>query len=605
MVQKSAATQHQLEEYQILYDKHAAHIAELQCFLEESITQNRTSLSLSAHELVHFAELILDKALLLRFFKKHKFSMANTQAALIAHIDWRLTHNLSQLCFEMLSPRTVEYLQKGLFQFWKTDLKGLPVLHITPRHFIPSSDGTELEDLRLCVIFILEVGRRWIQSLNQNDPSIAPASALSDLSSLKASTCSNEPVPIFFQCTVVVDLSGFGMSNINYELLPLFLEIFQKHFPQFIGQVLVLNYGWIHAGIWSVLRTGLSADATEKLRFISTPELIDYIPPECIPISVGGLDCALPLSPYICPIITSFGSSVPPIQQTRAHECMMDRLACKDEEIDDFDFETQRAGMLQSPMPASFMSPVSTVHETWFDAQSAFSLSSSSAYGTDMSEPHHSRTPTFPPISVRSAADLQLLLRVQEYRSGSGLPRTPSSRSLTSLTNFKLSATPDASINRSNPYFDHLSRPSTPIQLSDTTSQERHFRPITRSSTTLLKHNSQTTTTSSSTLPSQSTSWIPYLYTRIFGHRSRTHFFARKPRFQNAIASKSMVLSPSTSQSSLTSSFEPESEHPSSPPPAGIVSWLHKIVKPPWRVIFVIIISALIGRRLWATHARS
>eukprot|EP00842_Homolaphlyctis_polyrhiza_P003608 jgi/Hompol1/4248/HPOL_007009-RA len=229
-------------------------------------------------------------ALLFRFFKKHKFSLQNAQTALVAHIDWRLTFNLTQLCFETLSPRAVAYLQQGMFHFWKTDIKGNPVVHIAPRYFVPSADGLEMEDLRQCVIFVLDTLRRWIQTLNAVDDFERPVFSVAS-PSLHAtrfsqfSTMDRVEVPKHYQATFVIDLQGFGMSSMNFDLVPLFFEIFQKHFPQLIGQVLVLNYGWIHAGIWGVVRSTLTTEAKERLRFISAADLPKFINVDSIPTS--------------------------------------------------------------------------------------------------------------------------------------------------------------------------------------------------------------------------------------------------------------------------------------------------------------------------------
>lgn len=70
------------------------------------------------------------------------------------------------------------------------------------------------------------------------------------------------------------------------ELIPLVYEIFKKQYPQILGQALVLNYGWVHAGMWSVIKAILSAEAKEKLKFIKKDDLTDYIPIENIPIGI-------------------------------------------------------------------------------------------------------------------------------------------------------------------------------------------------------------------------------------------------------------------------------------------------------------------------------
>ena len=61
-------------------------------------------------------------------------------------------------------------------------------------------------------------------------------------------------------------------------------DLFQKHYPQMIGQILVLNYGWIHAGIWRIIRSTLPEHVCQKIIFCSCrEELQNYISPDAIP----------------------------------------------------------------------------------------------------------------------------------------------------------------------------------------------------------------------------------------------------------------------------------------------------------------------------------
>ncbi|KAH6591828.1 hypothetical protein BASA50_004989 [Batrachochytrium salamandrivorans] len=587
------------DECLLAFKQHGPAIAELQHFLLDSITTNRSSLNLSPHEMAHFAELILDKASLLRFFKKYKLSLASTQAALVVHIDWRLTHNLPQLCFETLSPRAIEYLQQGLFRFWKTDLKGMPVLHITPRYFLPSVDGTELEDLRLCVIFVLEVCRRWIHSLNKNDPSITPASVAPAITSSTISTYDSDPDPTHFQSTVVVDLKGFGMSNMNYELLPLFLEIFQKHFPQIIGHVLVLNYGWIHAGIWSIIKAGLTADATERLQFISSNELCNFIPTSHIPIEFGGSDSMLPSSPWICPIIMSFGSTVPPIHQTRDHEHLMNRFLYSDDMPDDC-CDEDVIYMTSSKSSASVTSDYAGVPDVWHDAQSMFSGVS---FSTNVTGPFDS-SKSYPPISVRSAADLQMLLRVQEYRSGLGLYRTPSAKSLTSLTTKRLLSISDGSQLHDMRHPGHFFSPLVNEMPPQPNTSDLSFSAPTYISTAPRTHDPlEDSSQSSPDKPIKKRYWIPLFFSSIFGHRRRFHQYHSRPQLYDVLASTSKTGSQSPKSVDLLK-VTPESDVADASSPSSERSWLrvgvwmHAYCGNHWRILLLFLVSAFLARRI-------
>ena len=238
----------------------------IQHFLISSIRDNKAELGLTINDLHHFAEVILDKASLHRFVMKHQetakasIDSSTVESLLVAHMDWRITNSIASLRLDSLSKSGLKMLQEGLVTFWKVDKKGRPVIYITPSVYIPDNS---IEDLRLCMLFTLEVARKWLHSLNHQ-------SSLNGRNELVTSV------------VLIVDLKGFGLSNMNYELIPLFLEIFRNHFPRLLGQVLVLNYGWIHSGIWGIIRSAMSAEAASRIRFVTSTELTEWIDAESL-----------------------------------------------------------------------------------------------------------------------------------------------------------------------------------------------------------------------------------------------------------------------------------------------------------------------------------
>lgn len=58
-------------------------------------------------------------------------------------------------------------------------------------------------------------------------------------------------------------------------------KLFQKHFPQLIGQVYVLNYGWFHAGAWAALQTVLTSEAASRILFVDSADLPEYTQVSC------------------------------------------------------------------------------------------------------------------------------------------------------------------------------------------------------------------------------------------------------------------------------------------------------------------------------------
>jgi hypothetical protein len=167
----------------------------------------------------------------------------------------------------------------------------------------------------------------------------------SNTTSKKRKLGKGQKVPVVAQLCAIVDLQGVGMSNMNYELIPVLYDLFHRHFPQIFGTVVsrtqlyiflytlivlsipfqyVLNFGWIHAGVWSIMKAMLTAEACEKLLFLSKAEMLLHFNPEDLLPEHGGVEpppssssAANPhknqfTSPDTCPYFVYYGSDIPP-----------------------------------------------------------------------------------------------------------------------------------------------------------------------------------------------------------------------------------------------------------------------------------------------------
>ncbi|KAJ3251594.1 hypothetical protein HK103_002238 [Boothiomyces macroporosus] len=338
-------------------------IENLQTYLLDTLLEHQRYLDLTSEHLDDFAELITDQSLLKRFIKKYK-DIPTVQDKLIEHFDWRINHNIAGMNYSTVGNIVLQYMTDGIFRFHKFDLKGRPVCYILPK-FFKKENG--IEGLKSTVIYALEILRRW--------------------------TCGNDN----FQVLIVMDLEDFGLIQMDYESVPLIYEIFRNHYPQLVGQAIVLNYGWIHAGIWNFIRPILSAEARDKLVFVGAEKLIDYIPIENIPTYYGGLDSSYPVKPEVCPIIQAYGGLVKG-QKTAEQKYIRDAL---------------RRNLHQIPNSPYINSPYMLDGDLYYDAVTK-------------------------PIHAKSAADLQSLLHTQAKFTGGGFGRTLSSTSLSTLTKLAL-----------------------------------------------------------------------------------------------------------------------------------------------------------------------
>ncbi|OCL05333.1 CRAL/TRIO domain-containing protein [Glonium stellatum] len=89
--------------------------------------------------------------------------------------------------------------------------------------------------------------------------------------------------------TIVFDMTGFSMANMDYTPVKFMIKCFEANYPESLGAVLVHKAPWIFQGIWSIIRGWLDPVVAGKVHFTkSTEELESYIPRSQIPTELGG-----------------------------------------------------------------------------------------------------------------------------------------------------------------------------------------------------------------------------------------------------------------------------------------------------------------------------
>jgi hypothetical protein len=160
-------------------------IESLQKNLINYLIENQRYVDISTYQMQDFAEIVSDRALLHRFLRKHKQSIEDAELAIMSHLDWRVNQNITELNMRTIDDGALHYISQGLFRFGPVDSLGRPVAYLTPCVFKPNSTKA-VEDLKTATLMLLEVLRRWIMMIDK---------------------------PHVNQVLIVVDLKGFGMSN--------------------------------------------------------------------------------------------------------------------------------------------------------------------------------------------------------------------------------------------------------------------------------------------------------------------------------------------------------------------------------------------------------
>lgn len=92
---------------------------------------------------------------------------------------------------------------------------------------------------------------------------------------------------------LVFDLTGFGLSNMDYTLVQFLVKCFEAYYPESLGAILVHNAPLVFWGVWKVIEPWLDPVVASKIKFTyKNQELLEFIPAEHLPDSFkdAGLD---------------------------------------------------------------------------------------------------------------------------------------------------------------------------------------------------------------------------------------------------------------------------------------------------------------------------
>lgn len=233
------------------------------------LTSISDSLSLNEEGRSRILSYLSDEANLFRFYRRSRYDLEKAAELLTASLLWRMKIDLDLLSLSTLNPLYVTPPSPNPPLFWINssfnDHYGRPCGVINLRSVERPEEGN-LDGLKEYICACMEIVRRH-------------------LSHLYSSGEGGDPV---LQMCIAIDLAGSGMANLELELLPFLLDLLKNHTPGIVGAVYVLNYGWVHAGMWAVIKRVLPQQALAKIFFPSYQELEEHFPRENIPQCYGG-----------------------------------------------------------------------------------------------------------------------------------------------------------------------------------------------------------------------------------------------------------------------------------------------------------------------------
>ncbi|XP_072300657.1 motile sperm domain-containing protein 2 isoform X2 [Eucyclogobius newberryi] len=90
--------------------------------------------------------------------------------------------------------------------------------------------------------------------------------------------------------TVVFDMTDSGLGNIDMDFVKYIINCFKIYYPKFLAKMILVDMPWIMNAAWKIVKSWLGPEAISKLRFASKSEIQNFINPEYLPPSLGGMD---------------------------------------------------------------------------------------------------------------------------------------------------------------------------------------------------------------------------------------------------------------------------------------------------------------------------
>lgn len=88
---------------------------------------------------------------------------------------------------------------------------------------------------------------------------------------------------------IVFDLSGFGLSNMDYSVVKFILTCFEHYYPECLGYIFIHRAPWVFSSVWQIIKGWIDPVVASKISFTKNEkDLLKFIDSDQIPHDMGG-----------------------------------------------------------------------------------------------------------------------------------------------------------------------------------------------------------------------------------------------------------------------------------------------------------------------------
>jgi hypothetical protein len=219
-------------------------------------------------------------ATLVRWFDSRGQSLDKTKMALTRHLQWREEVKLNSITKESV----LEELASDFIVFGGPDTDDYPCVFAFVRNH--DKDTATKEGMQRLIIYLLEEalrkceeGRKAIVEQGQGGGNYNPQQEQGQEQGQEGGKRRYTD-----QFTLVFDLWGFGLKNMNYDAISTLVQTARYNYPHVIRRVLIVNAPWVFGACYKIIERFLPDDAREIIGFANNyDEISKYIALERLP----------------------------------------------------------------------------------------------------------------------------------------------------------------------------------------------------------------------------------------------------------------------------------------------------------------------------------
>lgn len=185
----------------------------------------------------------------LRFYRGMKLKEEETYTDLLRYHQWRKDNDVDNV--ETNHAEAIERVKSmRVTQFPIFSKENYPATYnFSRRH---NKNNRELEDMRWFIIYAIET---LVKNSNPEQQ----------------------------RCMIVMDLKGFGLHCMDYEVVKILLSILQANYPETMEKIFIVDAPFLFSACWAIIRPWLDPVTAAKISFTNRAGILECFDESVLP----------------------------------------------------------------------------------------------------------------------------------------------------------------------------------------------------------------------------------------------------------------------------------------------------------------------------------